>query len=276
MSISKEDKKLLFKIFLIIVFLVLIPFFLKTIKRGAFIIKYYSIWNTVVDGKYYKARADFKKFLKDESLLDCSKNIYIGVDFCDACIYYTEKDYRNAKPLSDKVASYLERGVLKYKINKKHREYIDEMIESINEKYSAHKADYDEEDRIEKIKSMEHSLPNIPEVPCVGMPEKYIDRTDLGKHSRYDADTSTYYWIYTSYKYFSAECDKKKVVSIYDGRENELGSGSKKNNGQNLSEFDADEYDIDSYYDDNKDEGLDDVDDAYDDFEDDSEFWDDY
>lgn len=57
-----------------------------------------------------------------------------------------------------------------------------------------------------------------------------------------------------------------------------LSSGTtkqKKDSTSATTEFDPDDHDIDSYYEDNKDE-FDDIDDAYDAFEDDEDAWDDY
>ena len=233
-----------------------------------------------------------------------SSSISFGEEFCKVCIYYDKGDYKNAKSWMDyKVMPELQNISVYPILSKEQNDFVWKKVNAVDESYSSHKAEYDEEERnyeaerrAEEKKKAEEEAAKKQEAPYVGMPESKIDSTDLGKHSQYYKNFNTecisgeiyhasmYYWYSGSECIFSARCVQSRVYNVWDNRDRHItnnivdqssSSTKKKKKQESTTEFNPEDHDIEQYYEDYKDE-FEDEDDAWDDFEDNEEYWDDY
>ena len=121
-----------------------------------------------------------------------------------------------------------------------------------------------------------------PDIPAVGMSTSDARDTKLGPPTRTTKDTGTWeqknhtfgnmYWEEDGRRLFTASYYDGKIKQVWDTRNVYPSSW---NAGRPSGSFSSRDYDIDAYYDDNRDE-YDDYDEAYDAFWDDEGAWDDY
>ena len=267
--------------------------------------KYDATWQLVMDGEYEKAKKEFELMNRDyygKSVYTYS--FFFGKYFCDVCIDYEKGEYRAAKEWMDyKIMPDMKAEFINVELNKEQLAFVKKKINAVEETYSSHKAEYDEEDRknreeleAARKRKAEEEEAKKKEAPYVGMSESQIDSTDLGMHSEYHKNfnvqhikgeiyhASMYYWNSGSECIYSARCVDGKVYNIWDNRDRHVknnivdhtgSSYKKKKKQESTTEFDPDDHDIEQYYEDYKEE-FEDIDDAYDDFEDNPEYWDDY
>ena len=273
--------------------------------------EYNDTWQLVFDGKYESARDEFRRLDKEYyGKTTYSHSIIFSEEFCKVCKDYADGDYRNAKSWMDyKIMPELQDKSRYPKLTKEQNTFVWNMVNAVDENYTAHKAEYDEEDRLykeqqaaERQQKAAEEAARKQEAPYVGMSESKIDTTDLGVHTKYIEhfnkecisgefySASMYYWYSGGNCIYSARCVKGKVYNVWDNRDLQLSNGvmdhsgsstssssssKKKKNQESTTEFDPDDHDIEQYYLDYEDE-FEDIDDAYDDFEDNPEYWDDY
>ncbi len=293
-------------IILVLVVLPLKPWLPLTIKN-----QYNKTWQLAMNGYHFSAAHTFEQLSKEYyNTSNYSSSILFAREFCLACDYNDNGDYKHAKSKVDyKVTPTLNDRSNYPKLTEEQESYVRKMVNAINENYEAHRAEYEEEDRkkneAEKARK-EREEAKKREAPYVGMSEQKIDSTDLGRHSEYYKNFNTetisgeiyhasmYYWNSGSETIFTARCVNGAVYNVWDNRDrhvknNKDVNSSKSSNSsttkkkstttkkETTTEFDPDDHDIDLYYEDYKDvEGFEDIDDAYDDFEDNPEYWDDY
>lgn len=122
-------------------------------------------------------------------------------------------------------------------------------------------------------------------IPYVGMSEQYINKTSLGE-AYCDSfpiiwgEDNCYYWTSGKGRIFEAYCENYKVVRVIDKRDKSTSSSSTTHSSsgkktESTTTVDPMDHDMDTYYEDFRDE-FEDEDDAWDDFEDNEEYWDEY
>ena len=135
-----------------------------------------------------------------------------------------------------------------------------------------------------KLSSLEYAAK--PEIPAVGMSVSEASSTKIGSPTRRTVDHGSWshkkhtygdlYWDKDGRQIFKAQYLDSEIKAVWDTRDSTASSPWRRSrNSYSSRASDPDDHDIESYYEDNRDE-YDDYEDAYEGFLDDESEWDNY
>lgn len=298
---KKKVKKGIYVIGVVILIALIVVLYIIN-ENSRFKKEYNEAWDIAMSGKTDEAKQLFYKL--DNKYSKKYNTLKFSANFCDLIDYEKEGNYRNGKQYLDNWVKPRLENRDDLILNEKQSRFVDKVVASIEENYTAHKAEYDEEDRLREEENAKYKAEKEARIeaehkraPYVGMPESQIDKTDLGEHSRYYAhfnnqkingkvySASYYEWFKGNDCIYTARCVRGEVWSVWDNTDRHVKNNivdhsvpsRKSKKKESTTEFDIDDHDIEAYYEDYKDiEGFESIEDAEDDFEDNPEYWDEY
>lgn len=229
------------KKYVAILVLIIVVFIGKSVYDAHQIKVIYEAALNLIEDERYKDACDKLENILEEDYKDTEALIA----YCEANIAYENGNIRSA---------YWDSYSLHFGYQtSEQKKRIDEFIQKVELEYD----EYLEQERIEEQKAYEKKITSG--VPFVGMSEKDINRTSLGKPSseiRHNKEcingeqyiANLYDFYNGSDKVFIARCVQGKVTDVWDYRDNPI-SQSTKPYTSNSTKKESDPYDASDYSD---------------------------